>query len=264
MGSTGSISHGRSPLSSTWPGSYCPARMDLDRRNIEKRDFSQARRGYDPGEVDRHLTAIAEAVEQLRQAQAHEQQPTSLAGAAATRVEAIVAAAEASAREIEENARAEAAATREQAERDAAERVANAQEMVTSLTSRAQELEREVQDFVGRVGGLKAAVDSVRTDFDAAAPSSGESLDLDVGSLEPEPEIASLDLGAAEPDSAPEPVPAAAPAKDGQSSEGARLIALNMALSGTPREETARYLRENFDLDDQDDLLDDVYARAGG
>ena len=49
----------------------------------------------------------------------------------------------------------------------------------------------------------------------------------------------------------------------GRANEGARLIALNMALSGTPREETARYLRENFDLENQDDLLDEVYARAG-
>ena len=31
--------------------------------------------------------------------------------------------------------------------------------------------------------------------------------------------------------------------------EGARLIAFNMALNGTPREETERYLRDNFDLD---------------
>ena len=50
----------------------------------------------------------------------------------------------------------------------------------------------------------------------------------------------------------------------GSSGEGARLIALNMALSGTPREETARYLAENFELDDPDALLDEVYARAGG
>jgi hypothetical protein len=48
------------------------------------------------------------------------------------------------------------------------------------------------------------------------------------------------------------------------SGEGARLIALNMALSGTPRDETARYLAENFELDDPDALLDDVYSRAGG
>ena len=46
--------------------------------------------------------------------------------------------------------------------------------------------------------------------------------------------------------------------------EGARVIALNMALSGSTREETAAYLAENFELDDPDALLDDVYARAGG
>ena len=37
-----------------------------------------------------------------------------------------------------------------------------------------------------------------------------------------------------------------------------------MALNGTPREETASYLAENFDLDDADAILDDVYARVGG
>jgi len=54
------------------------------------------------------------------------------------------------------------------------------------------------------------------------------------------------------------------PASGGESAEGARLIALNMALNGTPRDETARYLHENFDLEDQDTILDEVYARAGG
>jgi hypothetical protein len=44
--------------------------------------------------------------------------------------------------------------------------------------------------------------------------------------------------------------------------EGARLIALNMALSGTPREETAAYLAEHYDLADPEALLDDVYSRA--
>jgi cell division septum initiation protein DivIVA len=42
--------------------------------------------------------------------------------------------------------------------------------------------------------------------------------------------------------------------------EGARLIALNMALNGTPREETDRYLGENFHLPDRQDLLDEVYS----
>jgi hypothetical protein len=42
--------------------------------------------------------------------------------------------------------------------------------------------------------------------------------------------------------------------------DGARLIALNMALSGTSRAETDRYLADNFNLRDRAALLDDVYA----
>ncbi|MGH2857113.1 MAG: DivIVA domain-containing protein [Solirubrobacteraceae bacterium] len=57
----------------------------------------------------------------------------------------------------------------------------------------------------------------------------------------------------------PEPLP-----EDGDEAEGARLIALNMALNGTPREETARYLSENFQLTDARGLLDEVYASVEG
>ena len=46
--------------------------------------------------------------------------------------------------------------------------------------------------------------------------------------------------------------------------EGARLIALNMALNGQSREETDRYLAENFDLSDRGRLLDEVYASVEG
>ena len=66
----------------------------------------------------------------------------------------------------------------------------------------------------------------------------------------------------AEPEPEPEPTPA--PAADSEGAEGARLIALNMALNGTPREETARYLQENFELQNTDAILDEVYARVGG
>ncbi len=54
------------------------------------------------------------------------------------------------------------------------------------------------------------------------------------------------------------------PTGAGAGNEGARVIALNMALSGSTRDETAAYLAENFELDDPNALLDDVYARAGG
>ncbi len=46
--------------------------------------------------------------------------------------------------------------------------------------------------------------------------------------------------------------------------EGARLIALNMALNGQSRDETDRYLAENFDLPDRQRLLDEVYSSVEG
>ena len=36
-------------------------------QSIERQDFSQARKGYDPDEVDAHLTAIAAAVAELQE-----------------------------------------------------------------------------------------------------------------------------------------------------------------------------------------------------
>jgi hypothetical protein len=42
--------------------------------------------------------------------------------------------------------------------------------------------------------------------------------------------------------------------------DGARLIALNMALNGESREDADRYLAENFQLADRAKLIDEVYA----
>ena len=81
------------------------------------------------------------------------------------------------------------------------------------------------------------------------------------------PEAAELDSVAGEPthsngsDQTEAGVSEPAQAAD---AEGARLIALNMALNGTPREETARYLSENFHLADAGGLLDEVYASVEG
>jgi DivIVA domain-containing protein len=61
---------------------------------------------------------------------------------------------------------------------------------------------------------------------------------------------------------APEPPASAAPSAE--ETEGARLIALNMALNGTPREETERYLAENYNLADRQRLLDEVYTSVQG
>lgn len=166
----------------------------------------------------------------------------SSAALAAQQVQAIVAAAEASAREIEEKARADAQAIRDQAERDAAEHVSRARQMVELLSAGAEQLQGEIDDVVVRVDGLKAAIDAVRVDLVAAEV----------------PEVAAD----ADPDPEPE-APAPASSSGTTAPEGLRLIALNMALSGQPREEADRYLAENFGLTDRAGLLNEVYASIG-
>ena len=83
--------------------------------------------------------------------------------------------------------------------------------------------------------------------------------------------VASRPAAAPEAEQPPVPEPGgeapAAPAErreGGGDVEGARLIALNMALNGQSREETDAYLRENFDLNDRSSLLDEVYATVEG
>lgn len=60
---------------------------------------------------------------------------------------------------------------------------------------------------------------------------------------------------------APEPQPAAPRpvARD----EAAALVALDMALSGSSREETAAALRDTLGVEDADDILDDIYETRG-
>jgi hypothetical protein len=80
--------------------------------------------------------------------------------------------------------------------------------------------------------------------------------------LEPvAPAVAEVEPEPAEPEPA-EPSPPSPPANG--DAAAARIVALDMALSGTPREETDRYLAEHYDVPDREALLDEVYAAAGG
>ena len=56
-------------------------------------------------------------------------------------------------------------------------------------------------------------------------------------------------------------VQAAPPGRaNGTEDESARLVALNMVMNDTPREEIERYLAEHFRLTDRGGLLDDIYS----
>ncbi|UTI62464.1 DivIVA domain-containing protein [Paraconexibacter antarcticus] len=66
-------------------------------------------------------------------------------------------------------------------------------------------------------------------------------------------------------DAAPAAEPAADAGTGGEADvDGARLIALNMALNGASREETDAYLRDNFDLPDRAALVAEAFATVEG
>ena len=162
----------------------------------------------------------------------------SAAASAAEKVRAILEAAEQSAAEL----RAEAAQ-----EIDA--QLERAQAVTARLSERAEQIERSLQ----------ALADSVRDDLSALKADLEElrAVSEGVGERPPQPPTEPRpEPRPAPPTEPPDPEPAA------EGHEGARVIALNMALGGSPRDETARYLSENFELDDPDALLDEVYARV--
>jgi cell division septum initiation protein DivIVA len=262
----------------------------LDRQSIEKKDFPIGRRGYDPEAVDGHLSALAAEVEELKRSA--RRRTDSLAAAASEQVRSIVEAAENSAAEIqrhaEEEAReirteatTEAQGTREQATAQARDYVGQVTESTAAMLERIEAMQTE----------LSALFESLRTGSNRL----GADLQLLEGNLEevrdavvPRPRFEPEAAAAVPPPPAsrptvpaagPEPAPAAelepeplhdpevgveAPANGADDTEGARLIALNMALNGTPREETDRYLAENFRLTDRRGLLDEVYASVEG
>ncbi len=257
--------------------------MPLDRQSIEKRDFPIGRRGYEPDAVDEHLAMLADEVDALRRSASRSTRTESLATAASEQVRLIVEAAEQSAADIEREAELEARQIRQDAReaaegarsdagrqaREHVERVSAAtatmlqradtlesefQAMLESVRGSATKLSQELQSLQGTVGELRAEIAPAPVEAQPDHAPHGDPFERDAA-----------DGGADEPDLDVQDAASVAPATadDNGDEEGARLIALNMALNGTPREETERYLADNFDLADTESLLDDVYARAG-
>jgi DivIVA domain-containing protein len=229
----------------------------LDRDSIVRRDFPTNRRGYDPAAVDAHLTSLAGEVEALRRRAAG---PATLSEQAGEQVRAIVEAAERGAEEIR------AAASAEAAERvahvtEAAERLrARVEQMETDVTRVMSELRDEARRLADDLEGLRGDAATLGEASAAAEPPREEAAAADA-----EPPREEVAAAAAEPPHEEAAPPAeAAPASANGDTAAARIVALDMALSGTPRDETDRFIAEHYELDDRAALLDEVYAAAGG
>jgi len=255
----------------------------LDRSIVERKDFPISRRGYDPAAVDAHLRALANRFEESRR------KPDTLATAASEQVQSIVAAAESSAAEIRSQAEAEGRARAQQAQREA-------ESMRADATRRSQEYMDKVREATTGMLERVRAVESELQSMIGSVRSNGERLKRDLAELTsgldqlsaaggvwtaPVPPPSEADGGKPEEASAAAPAPRkaarrnaskerneekASPPSDvapSDEEEKARLIALDMAHGGTPREETDRHLADKFRLDDRDKLLDEIYAQVG-
>ena len=269
--------------------------VDFDRQAIERRDFPIGRRGYDPAEVDAHLRALAAEFEELQRKAVSGGGDVSIATSAGTQVQTILQAAESAAAEIERQALEAARQTRETAENDAdrtrAEAVEKAQAHVASVSEATAALLERVGGMDGEVRTLtesmRAGASRLASDLAAVEGNMGDLYDASAGRGEfqadpttPAPQArggfdSELAGAMADPEPEPElaPEPALAelaqePALSGGEGEddldGARLIALNMALNGESRADTERYLAENFQLPDRLKLIDEVYAAIEG
>ena len=207
----------------------------------------------------------------------------SLASSAGTHVQSILEAAENAASEIEriaqdsarqvrEAARAESERTREDALEKARAHVAAVAQVSTMLLERVGSMDSEVNALVA---SLRAGAGRLAADLSAVEGGMGDLYGAASGRTGvPEPPAparpfetaleTAMDTAMSAPP-APEPTPPpTAPQGADTDLDGARLIALNMALNGESRTDTERYLAENFELPDRLKLIDEVYAAIEG
>jgi DivIVA domain-containing protein len=233
-------------------------------------------------------------------AAAASEQVRSIVEAAETTAADIQRQAEDDAREIRAEASTEAEATREHATSEARDYVGKVAESTTGMLERIDAMENELSALIEslRTGSNRLGADLQLLEGNLAAVKNAvvprpRFEPEHEGSAPPRPpapapsevEPAAAPVPAAEPAAAPasiaEPfedaagvLPAAAgevlsdagseapaiTAANGGDDESARLIALNMVMNRTPREEIDRYLAENFRLTDRRGLLDEVFS----
>ncbi len=236
----------------------------MDRPSIQRSDFPTVRRGYEPDAVDAHLRHIADEVEALRSR-------GPVASAASSHVQKILEAAETTADQLRADAGEEA--------REHVHRVSTAaRELLERLGAMHDELGSMMDRLREEAGRLSAELRTLERDVVELAPPVEDEEEPEPVAVEPEPEpepepVVEVPEPEEPVEGTPETAAGKARSKRGRAKpapqakpddeEAARLVALDMALAGTPRDETEQYLAEHYTLADPGAILDDVYALAG-
>ena len=200
------------------------------------------------------------------------------------------------ARQLRQDAREEAERVRGEAGRQARDHVARVAEVARGLLDRVEAMDRELG---GLLDGLRAGTQRLSADLsllqgnveevralaspepdadrepaeskaDAASsrPPGEDAESSTPGGIDGEPAVAAerpepRAVAAVERAEALEPAAWEPESRSAGERDGARMVALNMALNGVPREDTQHHIERNFELDDIESLLDEVYMRAG-
>lgn len=258
---------------------YDPAAVDAHLRALAN-EIEELQRGQGLAGAEPSLAATAGT------------QVQSILQAAETAAADIERQAEQAARAAREDADRDAQQTREQAIEQAQAHVAAVAQATAILLERVSSMDGEVSALVE---SLRSGANRLAADLAAVAQNMGELYDAASGKAsdpvrtravaaeaeQPRPAVPSPPTPSRPEPSPPSPqagqpasaaVPARAengdtsraatssPAPAGGDLDGARLIALNMALNGESRADADRYLAENFQLADRQALIDEVYA----
>lgn len=205
--------------------------------------------------------------------------PRASASGAAERIATIIEAAERAAAAVVDNADANARRYLEEAQAEAdrivAARLSSLSELTDSLVAQAEEIRRQADRLLESLGHANAQTEAATpspqgTHLSAVAPPVVAPAPEPVADFvppesvpEPAPEQPAPvpKPAAAPPPSEPDPEPAekpSPPADDQATSAGARLLATQMAVSGSSREEIEARLRSGFEIEDTASILDAI------
>jgi hypothetical protein len=194
-----------------------------------------------------------------------------LASSAARRIEAIIEGAEAAAARVIDDAEAKARAYLAEAEAEGdrlvAERLAALGELTDALVAQADAIRRQSELLTRSLEEARQRLEAeAASKPPAVAPSPVEAVEEDEGDAEPAvPHLTAVDApngegvghaGVRNGEPAVERRGQGTPA-------GARLLATQMAVSGSSREEIATRLRNGFEIEDTDAILDAILGPEG-
>ena len=171
------------------------------------------------------------------------------------RLAEIVAAAERAAKQVIDDAEAEGrrhlSEAEAEAERIVAERLDSLSGVADSLIAQAEAIRIQSERLLEALERAKAELDADGADKPASAPA--ESGDPRVDWVTRGSHLTAVPLNEHPVGPVPDP-----PVLDREGPAGARLLATQMAVSGNSREEIETRLRNGFEIDDTDAILDAI------